>query len=43
MENVEFNDNLTFRQRYIEKLAQWHAFSPIPHDNRLWTAATANA
>ncbi|MEZ2132290.1 MULTISPECIES: glycosyl transferase [unclassified Sinorhizobium] len=42
-ENVEFSSNVTFRQRYIEKLAQWHAFSPIPHDNRLWTAATANA
>ncbi len=38
-ENVEFDDSSTYRQRYIEKLAQWHAFSPIPLDHRLWTAA----
>ena len=42
-ENVEFMDPAAYRQRYVEKLAQWHAFSPIPFDSRLWTAATANA
>ncbi|ENN88625.1 hypothetical protein RHSP_64248 [Rhizobium freirei PRF 81] len=42
-ENVEFSNNFTRRQRYTAKLAQWHAFSPIPHDRRLWTAETASA
>ncbi|AYG70228.1 MULTISPECIES: tetratricopeptide repeat protein [unclassified Rhizobium] len=42
-ENIEFESDFARRQRYIEKLAQWHAFSPIPHDNRLWTAEIANA
>ena len=42
-ENVEFSNDFTRRQRYTEKLAQWHAFSPIPHDSRLWTAETASA
>lgn len=42
-ENVEFLDGAAYRQRYVEKLAEWHAFSPIPFDSRLWTAATAGA
>lgn len=42
-ENVEFDDEAAYRQRYIDKLRQWDALSPIPHDNRLWTAETANA
>lgn len=40
-ENVEFDDAATYRQRYVDKLRQWHAFSPIPHDSRLWTAEIA--
>lgn len=28
-------------KRYIDKLRQLDAFSPIPHDKRLWTAAIA--
>lgn len=40
-ENIEFDDSAAFRKRYIDKLRQWHAFSPIPHDGRLWTEATA--
>jgi predicted O-linked N-acetylglucosamine transferase (SPINDLY family) len=39
-ENIEFDDSEAFRQRYISKLRQYHAFSPIPHDGRLWTEAT---
>ncbi|WP_028749785.1 hypothetical protein [Rhizobium mesoamericanum] len=42
-EGIEFEDNAAYRQRYIEKLANWHAFSPIPYDDRLWTAETARA
>lgn len=42
-DNLEFDDSATYRQRYVERLAAWHAFSPIPYDSRLWTAATANA
>src|SRR6185295_7268735 len=42
-DNLEFDDSATYRQRYVERLAAWHAFSPLPHDSRLWTAATANA
>ena len=42
-DNLEFEDGAAYRQRYVERLAEWHAFSPIPLDNRLWTAATANA
>lgn len=37
MENLEFVDEQTYRARYLEKLREWHAFSPIPFDNRLWT------
>lgn len=40
-ENIEFSDSDTYRQRYLDKLRQWHAFSPIPYDSRLWTEATA--
>jgi predicted O-linked N-acetylglucosamine transferase (SPINDLY family) len=40
-QNIEFDDSASFRQRYIDKLRQYHAFSPIPFDGRLWTEATA--
>ncbi len=42
-ENIEFSNHSRRRDRYIEKLAQWHAFSPIPPDGRLWTAETTSA
>ncbi|OWV97970.1 hypothetical protein [Rhizobium sp. R693] len=42
-ENIEFDDSAAYRQRYIEKLANWHALSPIPYDDRLWTAEIAPA
>lgn len=38
MENLDFVDEQTYRARYLEKLRQWHEFSAIPFDNRLWTA-----
>jgi predicted O-linked N-acetylglucosamine transferase (SPINDLY family) len=40
-EGIEFDDGVAFRKRYTDKLRQWHAFSPIPYDGRLWTEATA--
>ncbi|MBX9459290.1 MAG: glycosyl transferase [Rhizobium sp.] len=40
-QNIEFDDSTAYRERYLEKFRQWHAFSPIPHDGRLWTEATA--
>ena len=39
--NVEFEDDDAYRRRYVDKLRQWHAYSPIPHDRRLWTAEAA--
>ena len=41
-EPVEFETDAAYRQRYLDKLRQWHDFSPIPHDGRLWTAETVN-
>ena len=40
-EGIEFDDTEAFRKRYTDKLKQWHAFSPIPYDGRLWTEAIA--
>lgn len=33
-----FEDEAAYRRRYAEKLVQWHEFSPLPHDTRLWPA-----
>lgn len=41
LENTTFRDDAAYRQRYREKLSEWHDFSAIPHDNRLWTAPDA--
>lgn len=35
-ENQGFESEEAYRQRYVEKLARWHDFSPLPHDTRLW-------
>lgn len=43
LENLEFVDEQTYRQRYLQKLREWHDYSPIPSDNRLWTSAAAAA
>lgn len=40
-EGIEFDDSAAFRKRYTDKIRQWHAFSPIRYDGRLWTEATA--
>ncbi|MBB4953560.1 putative O-linked N-acetylglucosamine transferase (SPINDLY family) [Agrobacterium vitis] len=37
--NIVFCDDQTYRQRYLEKLANYHDYTPIPYDNRLWTEA----
>lgn len=39
MDNLEFNDEASYRRRYLERLEQSHAFAPIPYDNRLWTGS----
>ena len=36
LENIEFEDDRVYRQRYIEKLAERHDHAPIPTDGRLW-------
>lgn len=41
LENTTFRDDAAYRQCYREKLSEWHDFSAIPHDNRLWTAPDA--
>ncbi|KXG84686.1 glycosyl transferase [Agrobacterium bohemicum] len=43
LENLEFVDEQAYRQRYLQKLREWHDYSPIPSDNRLWTSAAAAA
>lgn len=39
--NIVFCDDETYRQRYLQKLKVYHDYSPIPYDNRLWTAENA--
>ena len=39
--NIVYCDERTYRQRYLEKLARYHDYAPIPYDNRLWTEETA--
>ncbi|WP_416799029.1 glycosyl transferase [Ciceribacter azotifigens] len=41
-ENTAFSQDAAYRRRYLEKLAEWHDFSPLQHDGRLWTEATAH-
>nr|WP_308385017.1 hypothetical protein [Agrobacterium tumefaciens] len=36
MENIEFEDEQSYRRRYLKKLNQWHDYAPIPYDLRLW-------
>jgi predicted O-linked N-acetylglucosamine transferase (SPINDLY family) len=35
-EAAEYENEEAYRQRYREKLARWHDYTPIPHDSRLW-------
>ena len=35
-ENIEFEDEQSYRERYLKKLRQWHDYAPIPYDRRLW-------
>ncbi len=35
-ENIEFEDEQSYRNRYLKKLTQWHDYAPIPYDRRLW-------
>tara|TARA_R110002051_G_scaffold1275_1_gene7126 strand:+ start:71810 stop:73858 length:2049 start_codon:yes stop_codon:yes gene_type:complete len=35
-QHVEFEDEETYRKRYIAALAKLHDYSPLPYDKRLW-------
>ncbi len=37
LENVEYKDDATYRQSYLDRLAAWDDYSPLPIDKRLWT------
>lgn len=39
-ENIEFEDEASYRKRYHKKLAQMHDYAPIPYDCRLWQKPT---
>ena len=41
LEDIEYEDEAAYRQRYREKLALWHDFAPIPYDHRLWPEPAA--
>ncbi|MDM9618994.1 glycosyl transferase [Rhizobium sp. S96] len=41
LENIEFEDEQSYRERYLKKLAQLHDYSPIAYDRRLWQKPTA--
>lgn len=36
LEDREFEDDHAYRQRYLEKLAEWNDYTPVAHDSRLW-------
>ncbi len=36
LENIEFEDEQSYRKRYLKKLNQRHDYAPIPYDRRLW-------
>ncbi|MEJ8309700.1 glycosyl transferase [Agrobacterium larrymoorei] len=36
LENIEYEDQHSYRNRYVKKLAQLHDYSPIPFDRRFW-------
>lgn len=42
-ENTAFSEDAAYRRRYLEKLAEWHDFSPLQPDSRLWTEAIARS
>lgn len=33
---VEFESDADYRQRYLDRLARWDDYSPLPDDSRLW-------
>ena len=38
---VEFEDEAAYRKRYRDRIADWHAFHPVPSDTRLWQSPDA--
>ncbi|MGF9693105.1 glycosyl transferase [Rhizobium sp. 0TCS1.26] len=43
LEGTEFIDDVSYRQRYREKLAEWDDYMSLPVDQRLWTAEAKSA
>lgn len=41
LENIEFEDDRAYRQRYLQKLAQRNEHLPLAPDGRLWTEAAS--
>lgn len=41
LENREFEDDASYRQRFHEKLVQWNSYAPLLPDGRLWTGTEA--
>ncbi|MDE1993819.1 MAG: glycosyl transferase [Rhizobiaceae bacterium] len=41
LSNVDFEDEQSYRQRYLEKLVQWNDYAPLARDRRLWSEPTA--
>lgn len=41
MENLEYVDEQAYRARYLQRLREWHHYSAIPTDKRLWTTEAA--
>jgi predicted O-linked N-acetylglucosamine transferase (SPINDLY family) len=38
----EFESNADYRRRYLEKIAKWDDYAPVPQDSRLWTKPGGN-
>jgi predicted O-linked N-acetylglucosamine transferase (SPINDLY family) len=38
-EHIEFEDDKSYRQRYLDKLEKWNSYEPLRPDARLWADA----
>ncbi|WP_246752809.1 glycosyl transferase [Sinorhizobium sp. BG8] len=41
LQNIEFEDDHSYRQRYLEKLTEWDNYAPLARDSRLWSERKA--
>ncbi len=42
LSNLDYVDEQTYRNSYLQKLKVWHDYSAVPYDNRLWTRAAGS-